>query len=179
MPSNVRAFRLAQARVDIAANVHDARVRSQSQDLRIASSRRRADHRLRGEQIQRRAVSRDQDVARVVAIGKGHDRYGRMECGREVLRGVDCGVDLASQNRGFDRIGEHAPPADLRQGRRLVDVALGGDDLDLHGAPGMSGAETVGGKIGLGQGERAAASAKPDRPVRKRRSERHARDGRG
>jgi hypothetical protein len=29
---------------------------------------------------------------------------------------VDGGVDLASQNRGFNRIGEDTPPADLRQG---------------------------------------------------------------
>ena len=47
--------------------------------------------------------------------------------------------------------------------------------MDLDGAPGMSGAESVGSKIGLGQGERTAASAKPDRPVRKRGGERHAR----
>jgi hypothetical protein len=39
----------------------------------------------------------------------------------------------------------------------------------------MSGAEPVGGKPGLGQGECAAASTKSERPVRKGRSERHAR----
>ena len=104
MPSNAWPFCLAQARVDVAANVDDARIRSQTQDLHFAPARRRADQRLRGEQIQRRAMSRDQDVARVVAIGIGHDRYRGMEGGREILRRVDRGVDLAAQNRGFNRM---------------------------------------------------------------------------
>src|SRR5215212_8091296 len=98
-----------------------------------------------------------------------------MERGREVLRRVNCGVDLAPQNGCFNRVGEDSPPANLRQGRRLVDITVGGDDMDLDGAPGMSGTEPVGSKIGLGQGQRAAATAKPDRPVRKRGAERHAR----
>jgi hypothetical protein len=38
----------------------------------------------------------------------------------------------------------------------------------------MSGTEPVGSKIGLGEGQRAAATAKPDRPVGKRGAERHA-----
>jgi hypothetical protein len=46
--------------------------------------------------------------------------------------------------------------------------------VDLDGAPRMYGAEPAGSKVGLSQGERAAATAKPDRPVRKRGSERHA-----
>ena len=41
--------------------------------------------------------------------------------------------------------------------------------MDLDGAPGMNGAEPIGSEIGLGQSERAAATAKPDRPVGKRR----------
>lgn len=46
--------------------------------------------------------------------------------------------------------------------------------MNLDRAPGMSGAEPIGGEIGLGQSERAAARPKPDRSVRKRGAERHA-----
>ena len=45
----------------------------------------------------------------------------------------------------------------------------------LDAVPGMSGAQPIGSKFGLGQRERTAASTKPDRPVRKRWRERHAR----
>ena len=45
----------------------------------------------------------------------------------------------------------------------------------LDTVPGMCGAQSIGSKFGLGQRERTAASAKPDRPVRKRCRERHAR----
>ena len=60
-------------------------------------------------------MTRDQDIARVVAIGVRHDRYRGMEGGGEILGGVDGGVDLAAQNGGFDRRREDAAPADLGQ----------------------------------------------------------------
>ena len=50
--------------------------------------------------------------------------------------------------------------------------------MDLDGAAGMSGAEPIGSQIGLGQGEGAATSAEPNRPVRKRGRERHAPEAR-
>jgi hypothetical protein len=46
--------------------------------------------------------------------------------------------------------------------------------VDLDGPSGMSGAEPVRRKVCLSQSQRTAASAKPDRPVRKRGDVRHA-----
>ena len=45
----------------------------------------------------------------------------------------------------------------------------------LDAVPGMCGAQPIGSKFGLGQRERTAASTKPDRLIRKRWRERHAR----
>ena len=145
-------FCLAQPRVDVAANVDDARIRSQTQDLHFAPARRRADQRMRGQQVQRRAMSRDQDVARVVAIGVGHDRYRGMECGGEIFGRMDRGVDLAAEHGGFNRCGEDATPADLGQRRRLVDIALGRNDVNLDGTPGVNGAEPIRGEMWFGRG---------------------------
>ena len=46
--------------------------------------------------------------------------------------------------------------------------------MNFDGAPGIKGAESVRGEIGLGQSECAAASAASDRPVGKRWAERLA-----
>jgi hypothetical protein len=119
-------------------------------------------------------MSGDQYVSGVVAIRIGHNRYRGMDDRWQVLRGVDRGIDLAVQNRGFNRIGEDTPAANLGQGGGLVDVAFGRDDTDFDRSPGVSGAEAVSSKIGLGQCERAAPSAKPDRPVGKWGNECHA-----
>ena len=116
MPSNAEPFCLAQARVDVAANIDDARIRPQSQDLHFATAGRGANHWMGREQIQRRAMSGDQYVSGVVAIRIGHDRYRGMDDRWQVLRGVDRGIDLAAQNRGFNRIGEDTPAANLGQG---------------------------------------------------------------
>ena len=130
---------LGQPRVHVPADLDDLQVRPPGQQLRAAAQRARAHPRALAQVA-------DDDVERVRAARRGHDRRPRRELRRHVLGRVHGHVDLVRQQRGL----QGADPARL-VAARAVHVTGGGDlhQLDLA-------VDQRGDRPSLGQRQRAA-----------------------
>ena len=124
----VAAFiQLAQARVDVAADVFD---------LQIGTAARSCAAR-RNEPVPTRAPVREilqgpanQGIARIFALRNRGQRQAGRQIGRHVFQAVNGEIDRAREQRLFDFLGEKALRSDLRK-CNVGDLVAGGlDDFD-------------------------------------------------
>ena len=111
-----------QARVDIAAQRHDAQIGAGMQDLRVAARRRCADHGARRQRREARRLRREERVARILARQMADQRQPLRQQARQVLGGMHRAVDGAGEQRLLELLGEQSLAAD--RGQRAI-VAAG------------------------------------------------------
>lgn len=170
----VNGKRLAQAGIHIAADLHDAQVWPQVQELRAPAQAARRDHRARRQRHEPQAGARDQGVARILSHRDRRQRQPLGECARQVFQAMNRRVDAAlgicqgnvlhRVNRHIQRAGEQRAlqlgheeslVAELRQRQvlRLRAVALCPHRLDHIARAGRTLAQTVEHPIGLPDGQ--------------------------
>ena len=127
------ALELGDARLDIAAEVDDLKVRPQPLHLRLAAERRAADHRARRKRRKRLAARADEGVAHIAALQHRGDDDAWRQVGGQILHGMHGKIDRAAEQRFVDLLGEQALAAEVAQ--RLVPdaVARRGDGLKRDG----------------------------------------------
>ena len=155
---------LAQAGVDVAANLDEADVGTEGEELGAATRAGGADGAVEGQRVQSPVGLADPDVAGVDPGRDGGQGELRGQGGGEILERVHGEVDAALGEGLFDLLDEDAFAVDDRGGRDeaglLHAVAGGADDFDLGGvAGGLEGGEDV---VRLPEGELRSARANAD-----------------
>ena len=159
--SHFAGLELAQPRLDVAAQRHDAQVGARALGDRLPAQRGGAERRALRQLGERARLAADEHVARVFALEAGRQHQPGRQHGRHVLGRMHGEIDAAVEQRFLDLLGEQALAADLRQRPVLDGVAGGADDDELdrrlvhperRGQPRAHGAR-------LHQRQRAAARA--------------------
>ena len=159
----VRVERLANARIDVAANVGGAQVRVGVQQLCGAAPAARADDGAGRQRCQRPAAAADHDIVYVGAHRNGADHDARRQFGRQILEAMHGQIDGATVQRGLQFGGEETFAAD--QWQRLVEdaVALRVQHFHLDNNSRPRGAQLCGDVIRLPACQRRPARAEAQR----------------
>ena len=158
-------LRLAQPRLDVAAQEFGPQVGPEPQRLRLAAERGGAEARAMRQALDRVGDGGDQRVAHVLARQEARERDPVRDEGRQILGRVDGGVDLAREQRDVDLLGEQALAAGLGERPVLDRVAARADDpqLDVLLRPAVRLREPAPGLVGLSERQRRAAGAKDEK----------------
>ncbi len=160
-----RGAKLAQARVDVAPDIHHLKISPGQPQLRRAPDAAGRETRLGWKIGNRAGPARDENVPRI-----GPDRHAGHHqpvgiLGREILEAVHRDMDAAVAQRLFEFAGEHAlVPGRFRAGGIFRDpVALRLDRADFKRAPRPGRLERRQDDARLRQRQRAAACAENNR----------------
>ena len=125
---------LAQARLDIAAELHHRQIGADGERLRPAAQRGRADRRARGKLRERGMARREKRIARIRPRKLAVEDQARRPLHGDVLHRVHRQIHPLRQQRLVDLAGEQPLSADLAE-RAVRDPVSGGRDRhDLEGA---------------------------------------------
>jgi hypothetical protein len=156
-------FELAQAGVDVAADLDEGDVGAKGEELGAAAGAGRADAASGGEGVERPEGLADPDVAGVGALRDRGEGELRGELGGEVFEAVDGEVDAALFEGFLDLLDEDALAIEVwrRDEAGLLHAVAGGAD-DFKFDVVASVAEGVEDVVGLPKGELRASAADAD-----------------
>ena len=110
-------------------------------------------------------VAVNQNVAHVLAFGRGGEHQAGGQIGRQIFQAVHGEVGVAFDERDFEFLREETfrqAGIGLRHRSLLQFIAGGLDDLQFEAQPGKRGAALRGDQVGLRERERTAARADDD-----------------
>ena len=156
------AIDLRQPRVHVAPEHDDFEIAAAVHELGAATLRRSTDHRSPRKRRDVVHGGTDESIARIFPRQNTGNRNTVRQNGFEVLHGVHGDVDIASEQRLLDLLGEQTLAANI--GERAVGYAIarGADDDELHvigREVGMGSNQSGPDLPGLDEGELAAAGA--------------------
>ncbi len=156
------AVELAQARVEIAAQAGDGKVRILRMDLGLAPQARGADDCAGRHVVERGVLVRHEGIQRHLALAGGDQREALRQHHRHVLHRMHRDVGAAVEQGVFELLDEQPLAADL--GERAVEdlVAAGGHAEQFDAARRIQCFQTRLDVFGLPQGEAAFAGCDDD-----------------
>ena len=152
-------FQFLQPGVYIPSNARKAQIRPVMLKLRPPPRTPRGDQGARWELVEARAVAADQGVPHVHALRHRGDRQSFGKGRGQVLQTVNGHVDLSRDQGPFQFLDEDALAAEGVQGGASVRIALRLEDAHLHGQAVLARFQVPGHRMGLDEGQPAAAGA--------------------
>ncbi len=153
---------LAQASLDIAAQLADLQVRPRQQQLALAAQAGGANACAGLEFIQRARLRRQESIARIGAFKHGSDGHALGQDRRHVLHGMHGQFGVALHHRDLKLLDEQALAADSRQ-RSIEDaIALGDHGNQAHRQARMGRLQAGTDMLGLPEREAAASGRNAD-----------------
>ncbi|MNN18055.1 hypothetical protein D3C81_1312590 [compost metagenome] len=155
----IAGIELAQARIDVAAQVARLQVRAQGAQLGLSAQRRGADAGALRQCVERGVMVGDEGIGRIGAEQDRRQRERRFQFHRHVLERMHRAIGFAAHHRQLQFLQEQALAAD--GGQRAVQhfVTAGAHRHQLHGQPGMGLTQAVGDVFALPQGKRALSGS--------------------